>query len=186
MSRRRTKLSRSSKTLKIYNPKLKEVKQSVIFLNADTSILKNGPEYRKNFFGLFASKRITNVLNNNLYMELKNKQDATDVHENRNPTFSGSKTAARQPATHATKYYPLMRQIDKSCAETDISQEFQSCYSIPKPDFDVRRFKTKEGKAHCENDFGQPDNSNKLLPDRIFLSKHFCRQEKFSAFIQVT
>ena len=116
------------------NPKIqqpndrRDINKIVIITNADTSTLKNSPQIKKRFFELFPSKRLLFAFRNsqnNLHLEFDNEQDAKEVIEKWNPTFLGTKTSARHPATRNTKHCLLIKEIDKSFSETDISGELE-------------------------------------------------------------
>ena len=86
-----------------------------IFTNADTSTLKNRPQNKKSLFELFPSKRLLFAFRNsqnNLHLEFDNEQDAKEVIEKWNPTFLGTKTSTRHPATQNTKHCLLFKEID--------------------------------------------------------------------------
>lgn len=181
------------------NPKIqqpndrRDINKIVIITNADTSTLKNSPQIKKSFFELFPSKRLLFAFRNsqnNLHLEFDNEQDAKEVIEKWSPTFLGTKTSARHPATQSTKHCLLIKEIDKSFSETDITGELESSYNIPKQDFEVRRFKTKEGKElnTVKIDFREAGVRDKLLTDGIFLSKHFYRPQIYehSEYIRAT
>ena len=116
---------------------------------------------------------------NNLNLELENKQDSTDVPENWNSTSLGSRTAAIYPVTHDTKHSLLIEEIDKSIPGTDIRQTSESSYSLSKQPFEVRRFKTKEPKElnTVKIDFREPDKC-KTKCGRNFAFKAFLSPSK--------
>ena len=137
---------------------------------------------KKSFFELFPSKRLLFTFRNSqniLHLEFDNEQDAKEVIEIWIPTFLGTKTSARHPATQNTKHCLFIKEIDRSFSETDITGELESSYNIPKQDFEVRRFRTKEGEElnAVKIDFREAGVRDKLLTDGTFLSKHFYRPQ---------
>ena len=68
--------------------------------------------------------------------------------------------------------------------------KFESDYSTPKQDFEIRRFKAKEGKElnTVRINFREKDNCNKLIAEGTLPSKYFFRPEEYehSEFTQVT
>ena len=181
------------------NPKIQQpndrrnINKIVIITNADTSTLKNNPQIKKSFFELFPSKSLLIAFRNsqnNLHLEFDNEQDAKEVIKKWNPTFLGTETSARQTATQNTKHCLLVKEIDKSFSDTDITAELESSYNIPKQDLEVRRFKTKEGKElnTVKIDSREAGVRDKLLTDGIFFSKHFYRPQIYehSEFIRAT
>ena len=62
--------------------------------NADTRILKNEPEIKRNFIELLPSKRLTYAVcnsQNNQHLEVDNGQDAADIVEDWKPTLPEQK-----------------------------------------------------------------------------------------------
>ena len=163
------------------NPKIqqlndrRDINKIVIITNIYTSTLKNSPQIKKSFFELFPSKRLLFAFRNsqnNLHLEFDNEQNAKEVIGKWDPTFLG------HPATQNTKHCLLIEEIDESFSETDITGELESSYNIPKQDFEVRRFKTKEDKElktveidfreagvkPCNQDPSYKQRSNRLYP----------------------